>query len=122
MAQIYEKQLQEIIEKYPQWKQQNQAAFAERAKRTSQLTMPAANYAGTYRSDILGTIEIIARGNDLQVKMGNIDITATPFTQKDTVRVEMIPGQGEVIKFNKNPDGTIGSLEYSGAPFTRTVK
>jgi hypothetical protein len=123
MTQINEKQLQEILEKYPQWKQQNQASFAERAKRTSQLSLPTASYAGSYRNEILGTIQITARGNsDLQIKMGNINIIATPYTQPETIRVEMIPGQGEVIKFNKNADGSIESLEYSGSLFLKTAR
>jgi CubicO group peptidase (beta-lactamase class C family) len=122
MAEAYEKQLQDIVDKYPQWKQITQASFAERAKRTWQLTFPAADYTGTYRNDILGTIEITANGNDLRVKMGNINIFATPFTGKDTIRVEMIPGNGEVIKFNKNASGAIESLVYSEASFTKVSR
>ena len=121
MAGSYDKQLQEIIEKYPQWKQMNQASFAERAKRTSQLTLPAESYVGMYQNDILGTIEITANGNDLTVKMGNINCIATPFTEKDTIRVEMIPGSGEVIKFNKNAEGKIESLIYSGVTFVSSA-
>jgi hypothetical protein len=121
MAGIYDKQLQEIIEKYPQWKQMNQASFAERAKRTSQLTLPAESYVGMYQNDILGTIEITANGNDLTVKMGNINCIATPYIEKDTVRVEMIPGSGEVIKFNKNAEGKIESLMYSGVTFVSSA-
>jgi len=122
LAGIYDKQLQDILEKYPQWKQMVRASFADRARRTSQLTLPAGEYAGKYKNDILGTIEITVNGADLAVKMGNINCTATPFTEKDTIRVEMIPGNGEVVRFQKNADGVIASLNYSGSSFARVLK
>lgn len=119
MAEAYGKQLQEIIEKYPQWKQMARASFDERSKRTWQLTLPLSEYTGTYQNDILGTIEISVKWSVPAVRMGNIFCTATPFTEKDTIRVEMIPGSGEVISFSKNADGKIASLKYAGAVFTR---
>ena len=55
--------------------------------------------------------------------MGNINTVATPFTQKETIRVVMSPGgNGEVIGFIKDTDGKFGSLNYAGATFTKVVK
>lgn len=51
--------------------------------------------------------------------MGNIKTVATPFTEKETIRVEIIPGQGEVIKFLQNGEDKIGSLTYAGQTFAR---
>jgi hypothetical protein len=52
--------------------------------------------------------------------MGRINTVSTPFTEKDTIRVEMLPGgSGEVIKFNKEADDRVVSLSYANATFTR---
>lgn len=116
----YSKQLQNLVEGHERGKQQAIASAAERAKRVSQLTSPPAEYAGKYVNELFGTMQITDRGSDLAVKMGNISVLATAFTQPDTIRVEMVPGMGEVIKFNKRPDGRVGSLTYAGSAFIRT--
>jgi hypothetical protein len=74
---------------------------------------------GRYRNDQLGNIEITVQQNTLGLKLGNIETVSTPFTQPDTVRVEIFPGQGEVIKFGFNADGQINSLSYAGMKFVR---
>jgi CubicO group peptidase (beta-lactamase class C family) len=114
----YSMQLDDVVTQYAKAKEQMKAAAASRASRTSQLTMPFDAYAGRYQSDYLGTIEISQKNGGLFVKMGNIEVVPTPFTQKETIRVEMIPGQGEVIKFNVE-NGTATSLNYSNVTFTR---
>lgn len=56
--------------------------------------------------------------------MGNINCFATPFTQKDTICVEMLlpGGNGEVIGFTKNADDTFVSLNYAGVTFTKAMR
>lgn len=123
LNQVYETQLQNIVERYAEWKQVRQTEVRARAKRTSQLTHPAADYAGKYRNDIFGTIEITAVGeNGLAVRLGNIKCIATPFTQKETIRVEMVPGSGEVISFETNAEEQIESLTYAGLSFAKVVR
>jgi CubicO group peptidase (beta-lactamase class C family) len=116
----YAKQLQETIDTYERRKQQAHGAAMERAKRTWQLTKPFADYAGKYTNVLLGTIEIAPASNALAVRMGRMNTIATPFTEKETIRVEMIPGgNGEVIRFNLDANGSIRSLNYGGADFDR---
>ena len=92
-------------------------------KREWQLTKPFSDYAGEYRNDLMGTIEIVAKEKALAVRMGNINTVATPFTQKDTIRVVMLPGgNGEVINFADYTEGKFGSLNYAGVTFTRVAK
>ena len=74
---------------------------------------------GKYSNEYFGTIDITSNGNELTVRLGNIKYIATAFTEKETIRVEMIPGTGEVIKFIKNADEKIESLTYAGAAFSR---
>lgn len=116
----YAKQLQGFAEQYAQRKQQTMAAAASRASRTSQLTLPLADYVGTYVDPKLGTIDISVKGNSLAIKMGMLNCVSTPFTEKDTIRVVMIPGgNGEVMGFKKTASGKIEALTYGGSTFAR---
>ena len=119
----YARQLQETVKAFESRKQGIAAEAAQRAKREWQLTKPFADYAGKYTNDLLGTIEIVAKENALAVRMGNINTVATPYTQKDTIRVVMQPGgNGDVIGFVKDADGKFGSLSIGGVTFTRASK
>ena len=95
------------------------AGFAERAKRPWQLSGPAASYAGKYESSLLGKMEVAADGEVLIVRLGSMKAKATAFTEKETIRVELIPGTGEVIRFSKNAEGQVESLNYGGNDFKR---
>ena len=118
----YAKQLQETVERYESRKQAIAAEATERAKREWQLTKPLADYAGKYRNDMLGTMEIIAKEKALAVRLGNLNTVATPYTQPDTIRVVMQPGgNGDVIEFGKDGE-KIGSLNYGGFTFTRVAQ
>ena len=115
----YASQLQDLADGYEKGKKGMVASAADRAKRVSQLTIPADSYTGKYSNEYFGTIEISNKDNALAVKMGNIYCIATNFKEPETVRVEMIPGSGEVIRFKKNAAGTIESLAYAGAEFVK---
>jgi hypothetical protein len=116
----YEKQLADIVSQYAKFKQQVVAGFKSRAARTSQLSHPLTDYTGRYTSDLYGTMAVTIEQNSLAARIGNIHVVSTPFTEKDTIRVEMVPVQGEVIKFNINDAGQVESLIYSGVKFTKT--
>ncbi|HXI26174.1 MAG TPA: serine hydrolase domain-containing protein [Pyrinomonadaceae bacterium] len=119
----YAKQLQETLTAYESRKQGVAAEAAERAKREWRLTKPFTDYAGWYRNDLAGTIEIVAKEKALAVNMGNVNTVATPYTQPDTIRVVMLPGgNGEVIGFIKDAEGKFGSLNWGGIIFTKVVK
>ena len=116
----YAKQLQETLASYERRKQGIAAEAAERAKREWQLTKPFTDYAGKYRNDLMGTIEIAAKEKALTVRMGYMNAVATPFTEKDTIRVVMSPGgNGDVIGFVKDAEGKFASLTYDRATFTK---
>jgi CubicO group peptidase (beta-lactamase class C family) len=110
---VYSKRLQSLFESREREKQQMQADAAERTKRTSQLTKPVSAYAGKFSSEIFGTIEIAVNDDNLAVRMGNMRCVATPFTEKETIRVELIPGSGRTIKFNMNARDQIESITYN---------
>jgi CubicO group peptidase (beta-lactamase class C family) len=122
----FEKNLAQFVDRYADLKRQQQASFADRAKRTWQLSKPFAAYSGRFINDMLGTIDITAPTiggvEKLKVVLGNMNCIATPYTQKDTIRVELTPGQGEVIKFNMAADGTIESLAYGDQVFKKETR
>jgi hypothetical protein len=118
-SESYAKQLQDIATRYDQIKLQMADSVKSRAGRTSQLSRPLTEYVGRYSNDLFGNIDVTAEQNTLVVKNGYIRVVSTPFTQKDTIRVEMSPGQGEVIKFDLNAAGQAESLEYQAMKFTR---
>jgi CubicO group peptidase (beta-lactamase class C family) len=116
----YARQLQNFADQYSRRKQQTTAAAAERAKRTSQLTQPLADYVGKYVDDMIGSIDVTVEGNTLAVRMGNLYTVSTPYTEKDTIRVVMIPGgNGEILGFVKGADGKVERLRYAGREFRR---
>ena len=117
----YSKLLQDFRNQYERETANITASAADRAKRTWQLTAPLAEYTGRFVNELLGTIVITNKGSGLNVSMGNINVVPTPFTQPDTIRVEMEPGRGEVIKFDKNADGKFPSLSYRNATFTKAA-
>ena len=119
----YDKQLKETGTAYESRKQGIAAEAAGRAKREWQLTKPFTDYAGWYRNDLAGTVEIVAKEKALAVRMGNMSAVATPYTQPDTIRVVMLPGgNGDVIGFIKDGEGKIGSMNWGGMIFTRVAK
>ena len=116
----YARLLQETVTTYENRKQGIAAEAAQRAKREWQLTKPFADYAGKYRNDLLGTIEIVPKEKALVVRLGYMNAVATPYTEKDTIRVVMLPGgNGEIIGFVKDAEGKLASLSYGGFTFTK---
>jgi CubicO group peptidase (beta-lactamase class C family) len=116
----YEKQLLQDAKTFENRRQRVITEAAARAKREWQLSKPFADYAGKYTNDMLGTIEVAATEKALAVRLGKLNTVATPFTDKDSIRVVMLPGgNGEVISFAKDAEGKIVALNYGGVTFTK---
>ena len=95
-----------------------QASLASRAARAWTLARPRPSYAGVFSSAALGTMEIQVTGNEISACIGPLSGIATPFTEPESVRVELVLGQGDVIRFA--PDGEVpDSLVYGGERFER---
>jgi CubicO group peptidase (beta-lactamase class C family) len=72
---------------------------ARRSSRSWQLSLPRSAYAGRYCNADWGSIDVDARQEKISVTMGALNSVATPFTQPDAIRVELIPNQGVAIPF-----------------------
>ena len=117
--QEYPEQLAALRQRGDQYKERVIAQRAEHAKRTWQLSHPLKNYTGTYYSELYGTITIAIEQGALSARAGNLHAISTPYVKKNTIRVEMVPGRGEVIGFELDPNGKATALRYDGEPFER---
>jgi CubicO group peptidase (beta-lactamase class C family) len=115
----YTKQLEDLVVGFEKSKKSMQDGFAERAKRPSQLSLPLDSYAGKYTHPYFGTVEIKVENNSLVVRMGEMNAVATPYTQKESIRVEMEPGSGTPIFFKKKDD-KIEAAVYEKMEFVRS--
>ncbi|HEX8527968.1 serine hydrolase domain-containing protein [Allosphingosinicella sp.] len=78
-----------------------------RASRTWRLRLPRQAYSGRYCSAEMGTIEVAADAERIAVAMGAMNSIATPFTEPDSIRVEMIPYQGAPMSFVTEGDRVV---------------
>ncbi len=91
---------------------------AERAARPWALARPVAAYVGTYESPALGTVRIDEQGGAMVVSMGVMQTIAEPFTQPETIRVELVPMQGQIVQFGGDGE-TPDRLVFQGETFMR---
>jgi CubicO group peptidase (beta-lactamase class C family) len=118
-ANVYAKKLDELQSAHEKGIESTQKTYADRAKRVSQLTLPLNAYTGKYSHAYFGQIEVNIENNALAVKMGNMHAVSTPFTQKETIRVELIPGTGQVVGFKADENGKVNGLVYDGIEYKR---
>ncbi len=91
---------------------------AKRAERTWQLALPFQAYAGTYHNDALGTLKVESTSDALKVSIGNLHCSATPYTAENSIRIELVPGSGEVLFFNLE-SGKVTAFRYDDAIFQK---
>jgi CubicO group peptidase (beta-lactamase class C family) len=94
------------------------ADFAKRAEREWKLSRSKEAYAGTYTNELYGTVSIAIQEGEPTVAIGNLRCVATPYTKAETMRVELVPGQGEVIAFEPAA-GDVERLVWDGDIFER---
>ncbi len=105
------------------WTEANRARIAEgrasRAERRWQLTEPLEAYTGAYASGDFGTAVVTIEAGTLAVRMGNLYAVSTPYTETNTIRVELIPGRGQVFGFEVADDGRVTGARFADALFER---
>lgn len=90
------------------------AARAERAARPWSLSRSMGSYVGTYANPAMGRIEVTQVGDHMRIRIGVMSDLAEAFTKPETVRVELVPLQGQTILFD-GPD----RLTFEGETFVR---
>jgi hypothetical protein len=90
-----------------------------RASRKWQLSQPMESYAGTYTSERMGTLRVSIENGAPVFSIGNLRTVATPFSEAETMRVEMVPGSGTVARFGSNRSGEMTTVELMGETLRR---
>ncbi len=122
MDTLYVKKQKELIEAYEGFKKGSDKNTEDRAKRPSKLSMPSSAYEGIYKNEFMGEIKVFLIDTTLHVTIGNMESPSTFFTEDESIRVELIPGSGEVIKFNKNDRNTVYKLVYNNFEFLKIMQ
>lgn len=114
----YEKELENLAKDIDKSFESIQKGVESRAKRTWQLSKPFSEYEGVFFNGKLGTVQISVINDEIKVEMGNMHCIATPFTEQETIRVELSPGSGEVLQFMWEED-TLNVIRLAGYNFDR---
>jgi CubicO group peptidase (beta-lactamase class C family) len=113
------KQLNDLVASFENSKKSIQDGAVERAKRTSQLSLPLESYTGIYSHPFFGTIEVSVSVNALAIKMGEMHCLSSNYIIPEGIRVEFEPGIGTGMVFTKNASATIEALSYDGKIFLK---
>jgi len=94
---------------------------AERAARQKPLPHSLEAYAGIYENPDFGHMEWRVVNGKLETSMGLLRSTAEVYdATKESMRVELTPGQGDVVRFIFDENGSQAArLEYNGQRFER---
>lgn len=91
----------------------------ERLKQPGSLSQSPRHYAGTYHHAGYGDLVVSARGRAIDVRLGQLHARAEPHDTPESIRVELIPGQGEVLTFQRAPSGDVVRVRFWDSDFTR---
>jgi len=88
--------------------------------RSWNLSQPRAAYAGTYSNALLGDMTIALNDSqEMIVAWGRLTATASGFEKTDHVRVELVPGSGDVAAFKVDAE-RVESVSFQGIEFVKT--
>lgn len=90
-------------------------ARAERSARPWRLSRSMASYVGTYVNPAMGSLSITTAEGQMTVSIGVLSAIAEAYIDPESVRVELVPFQGDVVTF-KGSD----RLVFGDATFVRT--
>ncbi|HEX2207259.1 MAG TPA: serine hydrolase domain-containing protein [Longimicrobium sp.] len=104
-----------------QWRQRVREDLASRAARPPTPDARKPFFAGTYDSDMMGTMDVRLReSRELWATLGNLSARLDPFTRPDALRAEFLPGSGQVLQFFFRDDRTpADSASLNGMVFRR---
>ena len=100
----------------------DQSAAAQREKiraREWRLSLPRQAYAGRYEHALLGDVTVgVGAGERMQLRWGQLQAPATGYDKPEHVRVEFVPGSGDVLEFVV-ANGKVEALVYDDLRFER---
>lgn len=114
----YDASIKAFSERLKEGRKMMSAGIADRNNRPWLLSLQRSEYVGSYQSDEYGIVKIEDGPSGFQVSAGNLKCISTPFKNEDGIRVELIPGSGQVIEFQKE-NNKIAGLKYDGIYFMK---
>lgn len=91
----------------------------EIAARPTRLRHTTSAYAGVYANQDFGTFEVDMVDDRLRFTNGQLIAIAQSGTEPETVRVELVPLEGEKIQFQVSRRGEVRSFEIKGVRYDR---
>ncbi len=116
------KDIRQLAEQIVKRREQLQHAKKRQAERQYQLTQPLANYMGTYSNQMYGKITVGKSNEHLLVSSGNLSAVSTAYPKKDSVRIEMTPGTGQILSFKLDEGKEIESLTVSDVVYIKVIE
>jgi CubicO group peptidase (beta-lactamase class C family) len=110
--------VEQLVQRKAMFAERMKADYEKRDQREWMLARPRAAYAGTYVSELFGTVVVAERDGGLEVTQGNLHCVAEPFTKEETARVELVPGSGRVIVFEPE-EGAVERIRLDGDEYVR---
>jgi CubicO group peptidase (beta-lactamase class C family) len=92
-----------------------------RSKRAPTLLKPIDVYAGAYQNPVMGELVIERNGDHLVAHYGPLHSVIEPYTEPDSGRVEMVPDDGEVLRFKFGEQKEAASVSWGPDVFKRSA-
>jgi len=110
----YDAELAALVSRRDKQLERLAASRAERAARPWSLRAPTRTYVGVYENPAMGRIDIAEERGGMIVKAGAMKALAGAAATPESVRVELIPLTGQIIRFE-----TPSRLVYDGQTYVR---
>jgi CubicO group peptidase (beta-lactamase class C family) len=96
----YAAERENLVRNAATWRERILQDRANRAGRPPTPDERKPFFVGTYENDQMGTLTVRQNeGRELWATIGNLTARLDPFTRPDALRVEFLPGQGQVLQF-----------------------
>lgn len=95
---VYDAKIDALVAQRDQRRAGIAAGVESRSQRSRTLTLANEAYAGVYVS-VLGTLTVRESSDRLELSIGALHALAENFTQPESVRVELVPWQGQPAQF-----------------------
>jgi CubicO group peptidase (beta-lactamase class C family) len=117
----YAAERERLVANAAEMRQRIRADWERRAARPPTPDERKPFFAGTYENEMMGTLDVRLRDNrELWATVGNLSARLDPFTRPDALRVELLPGSGQVLQFFFRDERTpADSANLNGVVFRR---
>ena len=116
---VHEDRIAALRKEIDEGRQKIREHAAERAARKPTLLHDLSVYTGRYSNYEMGDLTIVRSGSDLRASIGQLDSRLEPYTEPETARVELVPGSGDVLRFDFDDAGRVKAVVWRGERFEK---